>query len=108
MDSKQKFRPTPEYRFTKESSLLLTLLDDRFHIQPEFCMKFYRKIIYIGYFSLLSICLQLFPEHRLGVLTWITDLVTFHPDGRSRAASIGCVSKGSRYENTASPLLPCQ
>gem|GEM_PF-5072132 len=24
-------------------------------------------------------------------------LVTFHPNGRSRAASIGCVIKGSRY-----------
>jgi len=73
MDSKQKFRPTPEYRLTKESSLLLTLLDGHLHIEPEFCMKFYRKIIYIGYVSLLSICLQLFPEYRLGVLTLRTD-----------------------------------
>jgi len=72
MESKHKFNPNPEYRLTKESSLLLTLLDGHFHIQPEFCMKFYRKIIYIGYFSLLTICLRLFPKHRFGVLTLIT------------------------------------
>gem|GEM_PF-4228648 len=35
-------------------------------------MKFYQKIIYIGYFSLVTICLRLFPKHRLGVLTLIT------------------------------------